>query len=316
MPREVADHPTCDTVRSTLILRNLLLACALLLLASCDVVDSAPRGPAASATRPVPTLFPTAISVPTSALAPSEFEPNQPPGTTATVPADTGWQAGPSGVELRRLRVAEAAARPPIPVTIVRVDPASVRLRVAYAPDQPRPLRTWFGAERPLAAINGSFFQENYQTAALLVSDGAPSGASYEGFGGMLAVTSDGAVSIQPLRDQPYDPDQPLAQALQSFPMLVFPGGEPAQPDENGERARRSALAIDRAGRLLLIACPTSGFTLRGLAQWLSHSDLAIDRALNLDGGSSTGLFVADGGLREEIDSFGRLPIVLLVEAK
>lgn len=310
-------RPTCDTVRSTLILRNLLLTCALpLLLASCDVVDSAPRGPAASATHLVPTLFPTAESQPENTPEPPSFDLGQPPGVAPTEPPDTGWQAGPSGVELRRLQAIEAADRPPIPVTIVRVDPASVKLRVAYAPDQPRPLRTWFATERPLAAINGGFFQDDYQATALLISDGIASGASYDGFGGMLAIASDGRVSIRPLRDQPYDPGEPLAQAMQSFPMLVFPGGEPAQPDENGERARRSALAIDRAGRLLLIACPTSGFTLRGLAQWLSHSDLAIDRALNLDGGSSTGLFVADGGLREEIDSFGRLPIVLLVEAK
>jgi uncharacterized protein YigE (DUF2233 family) len=201
-------------------------------------------------------------------------------------------------------------------VTILRFDPAHVRLRVVYAPDQPRLLRAWFAAEQPLAAINGGFFHEDYQTAALLISDGAASGASYAGFGGMLAVGPGGEVSIRPLRDQPYDTNEELAQAMQSFPMLVFPGGETAQPEDNGERARRSAVAVDRAGRLLRIACPTSGFTLRGLAEWLSHSDLDIDTALNLDGGSSTGLFASDGDLRAEIDSFGPLPIVLLIEAK
>jgi hypothetical protein len=41
-----------------------------------------------------------------------------------------------------------------------------------------------------------------------------------------------------------------------------------------------------------------------------------IDRALNLDGGSSTGLYVRDGDLAEAIDSFGPVPSVLLVEAK
>jgi uncharacterized protein YigE (DUF2233 family) len=229
---------------------------------------------------------------------------------------DSDWLAGPSGIELRRLRLDEAPEQPALPVTIVRIDPARARLRVAYAPDKPLPLRMWFAAHKPLAIINGGFFHEDYQTAALLISDGAASGASYEGFGGMLAIAPGGEVSIQPLRDQPYDPGEELAQAMQSFPMLVFPGGEAAQPDDNGERARRSALAIDRSGRLLLIASPASGFSLRGLAEWLSQSDLDIDRALNLDGGSSTGLFVRDGDLSEEIDSFGPLPSVLMVEAK
>jgi hypothetical protein len=96
----------------------------------------------------------------------------------------------------------------------------------------------------------------------------------------------------------------------------VFPGGEPAAIADDGRRARRSVVALDRAGRVLLLASPTSDFTLRGLADWLSRSDLDVDRALNLDGGSSTGLFLSDGALQEAIDSFGPLPIVLLVEEK
>jgi uncharacterized protein YigE (DUF2233 family) len=289
-------------------IRALLLAgIVALLLAACDVVGSTATAPAPPPpTRLVPTLFPTSAAPPsTGALA-------QP---AATKPPDTGWMPGPSGVELRDLHVVESPERPPIPVTILRLDPAKVRLRVAYAPDRPLPLRAWFAAEQPIAVINGGFFLEDYRTAALLISDGAASGTSYAGFGGMLAVAPGGEVSIRPLRDQPYDPAEDLAQALQSFPMLVFPGGEAAEPEDNGERARRSAIALDRDGRLLLIACPTSGFTLRGLAEWLSRSDLGIDAALNLDGGSSTGLFARAGDLRAEIDSFGALPSVLLVES-
>ncbi|MFL5802697.1 MAG: phosphodiester glycosidase family protein, partial [Roseiflexaceae bacterium] len=209
-----------------------------------------------------------------------------------------------------------AAGRPAFPLTIVRLDPAQVRLRVAYAPEQPQALRAWFDETQPLVAINGGFFKEDYHGTALVISDGQASGPSYEGFGGMLAVTPDGGVSLQALSDQPYDPAEPLAQAMQSFPMLVFPGGASAEINDNGARARRSAIAMDRDGHLLLIVSPTSEFTLRDLAGWLSHSDLAIDRALNLDGGSSTGLFVGAGDAREQIDSFGPLPLVLLVKAK
>jgi uncharacterized protein YigE (DUF2233 family) len=275
-------------------------------VASCDVVTSnRPTTQLPAPTRPVPTLFPT-LAAPTPASTP-EPQIDSP---------DTGWLAGSPGVELRRLRVAESPERPAVPMTVVRIDPTSARLRVVYTPEHPLPLRAWFASQRPLAAINGGFFRENFQTAALLVSDGVANGGSYEGFGGMLAVAQDGSLSIRPLRDQAYDPSEPLAQAVQSFPMLVFPGGMAAEPDDDGHRARRSAVAIDRAGRLLLIACPTSDFTLRGLATWLAQSDLEIDRALNLDGGSSTGLFLSDGDLHEELDSFAALPAVLLVEKK
>ena len=211
---------------------------------------------------------------------------------------------------------ASTTDRPAIPLTIVRLDPARVRLRVVYAPDRPRGLRTWFEQRRPLAAINGGFFTPEHQATALLISDGVTIGESYEGFGGMLAVTPEGGVDLRALRDQPYDPAEPLAQALQSFPMLVFPGGEPAAIEDDGSRARRSVVALDRTGRLLLLVSPTSDFTLHGLADWLSRSDLDVDRALNLDGGSSTGLYLGDGALHEEIDAFGPLPTVLLVEPK
>lgn len=209
-----------------------------------------------------------------------------------------------------------APGQPPAALVIVRIDLSTVRLRVGYAPSQPHGLRSWFEQRRPLVAINGSFFTQEYQPTALLISDGAASGASYQGFGGMLTVAADGSVALRALRDQPYNADETLDQALQSFPMLVFPGGVPATIDDDGKQARRTAIALDRSGRLLLIVGPTNGFTLRGLAEWLSQSDMDIDRALNLDGGSSTGLYLKDGALDEEIDSFGPLPIVLMVEPR
>jgi uncharacterized protein YigE (DUF2233 family) len=279
------------------------LALLALLLAACDVAEPAAQPPVA--TRPVPTLFPTGVVAPPPAAQPAPAQP-----------ADTGWLAGGAGVELRRLRIAGANGRAAFPLVVVRLDAAQVRLRVGYAPDRPRALSTWFDEAQPTLAINGGFFTPDYHSTALVISDGAVSGSSYEGFGGMLAVAQDGAVGLRALRDQPYDPGESLAQAMQSFPMLVFSGGEIAPIEDDGKRARRSAIAIDHAGRLLLIASPTSEFTLRGFADWLGASDLEIDRALNLDGGSSTGLFLRSGELSEQIDSFGPLPLVLLVEPK
>jgi hypothetical protein len=281
---------------------RLALGSLVLLLFACGSGnDAQPLRP----TRPVATLFPT---VPAASTPPSAH-------SDASV-ADTGWLDSHTGIAVRHIRVVAEPDHPAIPLVIVRIDPANVRLRVAYAPDRPRSLRSWFDDEQPLLAVNGSFFTEQNQATALIVSDGVASGTSYQGFGGMLSVAQDGRVSLQSLRDQPYDPAGAPRQALQSFPMLVFPGGTPAGIEDNGQRARRTAVALDRAARLLVIVSPTSSFTLRGLAEWLSQSDLDVDQALNLDGGSSTGLFIKAGSLSEAIDSLGPLPIVLLVEPK
>lgn len=278
-----------------------LILLGLVFLSAC----AEPRSNATSLTstaRPLPTLRPTIASA-----------PSRDPLRESSIP-DSGWIAGNSGVELRKLQFELRERRTDI--SIVRLDLGQVRLRVGYAPGRPQSLGDWAGSTAPLLVVNGSFFDEAYRTTALLVSDGAVSGESYQGFGGMLAVADNGEVTIQPLRDQPYDPGQALEQAMQSFPMLVFPGGASSGVEWNGERDRRTALALDRTGRLLVIACPQASFSLNEFAAWLQQSDLEIDRALNLDGGASTALYVNAGAAQEQIEPFSRLPIVLFAEKR
>ena len=130
----------------------------------------------------------------------------------------------------------------------------------------------------------------------------------------MFAVDSAGQVLLRSLADQPYDPAEPLAEALQSWPMLVKPGAVAAgYSGDDSERARRSVVALDRSGHVLLLACGTSSFTLQDLGAWLLASDLEIDSALNLDGGSSTGLYANN---QIQVDAFVRLPQVLLAEPR
>jgi uncharacterized protein YigE (DUF2233 family) len=259
------------------------------------------------------------VSTGTPVLAPLTSVPRigaAEPTALPVAPAD-GWQAVASGVALRELTPTLGPDRPPARVLAVRFDPAVVRLRVGYAPGAPQPLSAWATANpAALLVINGGFFTPEQRATALVIADGVPSGTSYSGFGGMLAVTEDGTISLRPLRDQPYDPAEPLREAVQSFPMLVFPGGVPAEPEDDGARTRRTAVAFDREGRLLFIVCPGANFTLTELAQWLANGELQAERALNLDGGSSTGMLLRAGATRREVEAFVPLPEVLLIEPR
>lgn len=279
--------------------RLLVCLCCLFLSACANIGAGSPNSP--TAPRLVATLRPTVALTPTV----SAIEPSAP---------DTGWIVGNSGVELRKLRLDLGDRQTNL--SIARLDLTQVRLRVGYSPGNPQTLDAWASATTPLLVVNGGFFDATYRTTALLVSDDVASGETYQGFGGMLAVTNSGEVSIQPLRDQPYDPAQPLSQAVQSFPMLVFPGGVDSGIQWNSERDRRTALALDRSGRLLVIACSQASFSLNEFAAWLQQSDLEIDRALNLDGGASTGLLVNAGAAQERIEPFSQLPIVLFAERR
>ncbi len=256
---------------------------------------------------PLPTLMPTVPITLPSPPASRDF-----PGIE---PGDTGWVATEPGVELRRLQVVwnERLAL----ISMVRLDPAYVQFEVGYAPDQPLPLTTWHVRAGAVATINGGFFDTHNRSTALIIRGGVASGVSYQGSGGMFAVDRNGGISLRYLVEEPYDPHELLLEALQSWPMLIKPGGTLVYTGANdGQRARRSVVAIDRQGRVLLIAVTSHTFTLRGLADWLLASDLDLDAALNLDGGSSTGLYVDSGEQQLRTDAFVSLPITLMAHRR
>jgi uncharacterized protein YigE (DUF2233 family) len=128
----------------------------------------------------------------------------------------------------------------------------------------------------------------------------------------MLSVDTQGNVQLRSLRDQPYDSSEQLQQATQSSPMLVI-NGQRTQFTADAELQRRSVVATDKQGYLLLIASPAQEFTLDDMATLLANSDLSIQNALNLDGGASTGLYVT-GKQPVSIDPLLEIPIVIEVK--
>ena len=110
---------------------------------------------------------------------------------------------------------------------------------------------------------------------------------------------------------------EPLTQAMQNFPMLVLPGGAPnLQIDDNGRVAPRTAVAQDRSGRIVFVVSPIPVFTLTEFGQWLAASDLDLEAALNLDGGTSSGLVLRSGERTLGTDSWVGVPNVIVVEGR
>ncbi len=231
---------------------------------------------------------------------------------------DTGWQLLEPGVELRQITVAKENSGVSERVAIVRLDPGQIRFRVFYDPAHPRPVSAWATRLRPLLTINAGYFTPEYETTGLLISNGQAWGTPFDDFAGMFAVTADGQVSVRWLRDRPYDPGEPLAEAVQSFPVLVKPGGVmgfPADADD-GTPARRTVVAQDRDENILVVVAPQGYLSLHELAIFLTTSDLEIDVALNLDGGRSTGLWLEADGVAVEIDSSISVPSVIIAERR
>jgi uncharacterized protein YigE (DUF2233 family) len=221
------------------------------------------------------------------------------------------------GLERRTIQIYDEQNQPVEALQIWRLDQDYFRMEVAYD-ETPRSLETWQRETNALMVVNGGFYSvenERYSPNGLTIVDGKAAGRSFNGFWGMLAITGARA-ELRWLAQKPYNSYEPLQAALQSFPILVQPGGELGfgAEKENNVSARRTVIGQDKAGRILFIVAPQGYFTLHQLSVYLTGSDLNLEIAVNLDGGGSTGILVASP--HEVIPPARPLPFVILVYAR
>ncbi|GMQ78429.1 MAG: phosphodiester glycosidase family protein [Anaerolineae bacterium] len=234
-----------------------------------------------------------------------------PPVPVEIIP-DTGWTILKPGFENRILNLVSEDGVLQETVYIVRIDPNNFRFEVGYQPADPLPLQGWLEQSGADLVVNGGFFTEENKATGLVIADGESFGASYQGFGGMLAIDQAGP-TLRSLVVEPYNVEEHLIGAVQSFPMLLLPGNQGGYT-EAGDGARRSVIARDSQGRFIFLVAGYGLFTLSDLSQYLADSDLGLESALNLDGGASAGLLLSDS--KEGIPSFSLLPTVILVFQK
>ncbi len=253
-----------------------------------------------------PAVTRTAIPTPVPSLS-GTFEPT----------ADTGWSSLQPGLERRVIQIYNDQNQPIESVYMWRLDQNCFRMDVAFD-ETPKSLQTWQSETNAARVLNGGYFSienERYFPDGLTIVNGEAFGNTFEGFGGMLAINQSKA-ELRWLVQKPYNSHEPLQAALQSFPILVRPGGElgfPAEREDNA-RARRTVIGQDKDGRILFIVAPEGYFTLHQLSVYLTESDLNLDIAVNLDGGGSTGILVANP--QEIIPPDRSLPFVILVYAR
>ena len=229
---------------------------------------------------------------------------------------ETGWSLLQPGLDKRVNPIYNDLNQQVESLHIWRLDQNYFRLDVAYD-EMPKSLEAWQKETKALMVANGGFYSvknESYFPDGLTIVNGKASGRSYNGFGGMLAINQSWA-ELRWLVQKPYDAYEPLQAALQSFPILVQPGGRLGfgAERENNVSARRTVIGQDKDGRILFIVAP-QGYSLHQLSVYLTESDLNLDIAINLDGGGSTGILVASP--YEIIPPNRSLPFVILVYAR
>ncbi|NLE45086.1 MAG: phosphodiester glycosidase family protein [Chloroflexi bacterium] len=238
------------------------------------------------------------------------------PLVAETASGDTGWRGLESGVEIREVYVPAGSVVERL--ILVRLNPSEFLFGVRYAPDGPAAVSEWAERDRTehntLLVVNGTYFDENYRSLALVISDRIAAGTALGDFAGMFAVDADEGVSVRWLRDRPYMASEELEHGIQSYPVLVKPGGQLGFPLEadSGAPARRTVVGQDVQGRILFVVATNGYLTLHQLAESLVTTG-AFDLAVNLDGGGSTGLWLSAGAEEITVDSLTPVPSAIVV---
>jgi exopolysaccharide biosynthesis protein len=149
--------------------------------------------------------------------------------------------------------------------------------------------------ENCLAGVNGGYFNEGFSPIGLRIANGEMIAPLQRArlITGVLVASSRG---VQIVRSREFSPHSQVAAAVQCGPFLVDRGASTRGLNDS-HLARRTFAATATSNRALLGVC--SGISLAELSKLLAMTsfaeDLRIDRALNLDGGSSTGFWFARG---------------------
>lgn len=176
--------------------------------------------------------------------------------------------------------------------TELTVDLARTELRIVLAKG---------GAEldsllspKALAVVNGGYFEADFRPTTWVVDAGVQLSAKSDTSKGGVFALGPGGVYVGPFAGLTFAP----RLAVQSFPLVVEPEGKPGVYRDDGRRAARTiACLVDDSLHFIVITAPRGdGPTLFETATLLREprpSGFGCRRALNLDGGPSSGVWFA-----------------------
>jgi exopolysaccharide biosynthesis protein len=201
-------------------------------------------------------------------------------------------EPGRVGVEHRHIVVENTSADQRADLDLAIFSGKSCTLRVIDNPDG-QTLAAVMKREKCVCGVNGGYFDANFEPIGLRIANAqtmAPLRRARLITGVLLA--SSGGVQI--VRAREFSPRQKIVAAIQCGPFLIDASQRIRGLNESAV-AQRTFAATARNDRALLGFC--SEVSLAELATVLATvpiaADLKIQRAINLDGGSSSALWFA-----------------------
>jgi Phosphodiester glycosidase len=202
-------------------------------------------------------------------------------------------EPGRSGVVHRHVVLENGARSERITVDLAIFSTKSCTLRVLQNEDDADSLADMMRNEKCLAGVNGGYFDEKFAPIGLRMANGQMIAPLQRArlITGVLVASSRG---VQIVRSREFSRRAGVTAAVQCGPFLVDRGQSIGGLNDS-RPARRTFAATTTSNRALVGVCSNVSLAelSRMLATTLFAEDLRIERALNLDGGSSTGFWFA-----------------------
>jgi len=200
---------------------------------------------------------------------------------------------------------------------LVLFDSRRYRLAVLDLGPELAPTSAWLERLRAaglLAAVNGGFFHADGQPLGLVIAEGR-SLSRFETVKPLSGVLYDDGRGIHLERRARFQSRPGIDALIQSGPYLVE-RGQAVRGLSTQDVSRRTFIATDWR-RHWILGATRDGLTLAQLAEALATpgalAPWPVERALNLDGGSSTGFLFDPGEGRAPIELRARRPVRNLV---
>jgi exopolysaccharide biosynthesis protein len=210
-----------------------------------------------------------------------------------TVTASQTERGAAAGVEHRRIVLTDSETDERATLDLALLSTKSATLRVIDNPAGEDNLAAVMRRENCLAGVNGGYFDPEDKPVGLLISDGKVIAPLRKArlLSGVMIVSNG---RIQLLRVAEYSSKRRATAALQCGPFLVD-RGQPVPGLNDTRPARRTFIVTGGSDRAAIGSC--SDMTLAQLGKILvtpgGAPDLNVQRALNLDGGSSSAFWFA-----------------------
>lgn len=200
--------------------------------------------------------------------------------------------AAPAGISFARVSASDGERHAEL--HIVSFQPKAHTFAVMDNPDGAFDLGSASAKRGVLAAVNGGYFHPDRTPLGLVVRQGVTIHPLERAklLSGIVVVKKD---RIALLRAAEFRASKDVREALQAGPFLVD-GGKPVAGLNDTRGAARTVVFADASGNFGLLTCKSATLAETG-SILAALPTVKITRALNLDGGSSTALWVKRDGV-------------------